>query len=145
MDYKTPESVLVVVHTDERVLLLQRADNPCFWQSVTGSLEVNETPEMTAKRELCEETSIIHAQLTDAQLQHCYAIHPSWRHRYHPSVRENKEHVFFAKLDAVTKIVLSPKEHLAYQWLSPEEAVEQCFSETNKDAIRRVFSLSIGK
>ena len=36
--YKIPVSVLVVIHTpDMRVLLLERADHPGYWQSVTGS------------------------------------------------------------------------------------------------------------
>jgi dATP pyrophosphohydrolase len=38
MNYKIPVSVLVLVHTtDLQVLLLERADRPGFWQSVTGS------------------------------------------------------------------------------------------------------------
>ena len=38
MKYKIPVSVLVVVYTPElEVLLLERADKPGFWQSVTGS------------------------------------------------------------------------------------------------------------
>jgi dATP pyrophosphohydrolase len=36
--YKIPESVLVVIHSpDQYVLLIERADQPGFWQSVTGS------------------------------------------------------------------------------------------------------------
>ena len=36
--FKIPESVLVVIHTaDLEVLLIERADRPGFWQSVTGS------------------------------------------------------------------------------------------------------------
>ena len=39
-EMKLPLSVLVVVHTAQReVLLLERAARPGFWQSVTGSLE----------------------------------------------------------------------------------------------------------
>ena len=35
---KIPESVLVVIHTDDpQVLLIERSDHPGFWQSVTGS------------------------------------------------------------------------------------------------------------
>jgi dATP pyrophosphohydrolase len=38
--HKIPESVLVVIHTsDLDVLLIERADRPGFWQSVTGSLD----------------------------------------------------------------------------------------------------------
>lgn len=41
MNYKRPESVLVVIYANSsgRVLMLQRRDDPDFWQSVTGSLE----------------------------------------------------------------------------------------------------------
>jgi hypothetical protein len=36
--FKVPESVLVVIHTRELdVLLIERADAPGYWQSVTGS------------------------------------------------------------------------------------------------------------
>ena len=41
MSFKHPVSVLVVIYAEEtkRVLMLQRRDDPEFWQSVTGSLE----------------------------------------------------------------------------------------------------------
>ena len=55
--YKTPVSVLVVIHTAElEVLLLERADRPGFWQSVTGSQDAGETLAQTARREVFEET-----------------------------------------------------------------------------------------
>src|SRR5690349_20502674 len=45
MPYKIPESVLVVIYTpDLQVLLLERADRPGFWQSVTGSLDAIDEP-----------------------------------------------------------------------------------------------------
>ena len=57
--YKIPISVLVVVYTgDLEILLLERADREGFWQSVTGSCELNETLFETAARELMEETGI---------------------------------------------------------------------------------------
>ena len=38
---KIPESVLVVIHTPALdVLLIERADKPGFWQSVTGSKDL---------------------------------------------------------------------------------------------------------
>ena len=58
MGFKLPESVLVVVHTAQlEVLLLERAAQPGFWQSVTGSREPGD-PDLsaTARRELLEET-----------------------------------------------------------------------------------------
>lgn len=39
MSFKLPVSVLVVIYAEDtkRVLMLQRRDDPAFWQSVTGS------------------------------------------------------------------------------------------------------------
>lgn len=50
--YKRPESVLIVIyaHNSGRVLMLQRQDDPDFWQSVTGSLEEGEQPAAAAAR-----------------------------------------------------------------------------------------------
>jgi 8-oxo-dGTP pyrophosphatase MutT (NUDIX family) len=39
-------------HAELQVLLLERADRPGFWQSVTGSQHEGETLEQTALREL---------------------------------------------------------------------------------------------
>ena len=69
--YKRPVSVLVVIHHQHRqFLMLQRVDNPEFWQSVTGSLEADEAPIEAAVRELCEETGLCLAkeQVHDWQL-----------------------------------------------------------------------------
>ncbi len=58
MSHKIPVSVLVVIYTPELdVLLLERADRPGFWQSVTGSKDaLDEALEVTAQREVAEET-----------------------------------------------------------------------------------------
>ena len=57
--YKAPISVLVVVYTpDLQVLLLERADHPGYWQSITGSQDQNEALLQTAARETTEETGI---------------------------------------------------------------------------------------
>ena len=58
--FKIPESVLVVIHTPALdVLLINRADAPDYWQSVTGSKDdLNEDLAQTAVREVFEETGI---------------------------------------------------------------------------------------
>ena len=60
MKYKLPVSVLVVVHTPELdVLLLERADRPGFWQSVTSSQDhEGEALRNTAMREVRKETDL---------------------------------------------------------------------------------------
>lgn len=137
--YKIPESVLVVIYTPELdVLLLERADKPGFWQSVTGSKDsLDEALEWTAQREVMEETGIdtqAH-QLSDWQLSNVYEIYPTWRHRYAPGVTQNKEYVFGLCVQRNTSVTLAPREHLRYQWLPLQEAADLCFSASNAEAI----------
>lgn len=139
--YKTPISVLVVVHTPElEVLLLERADRPGFWQSVTGSQHAGETLEQTAVRELAEETGIdaVRYGLTDWQAQNEFEIYPQWRHRYAPGVTHNTEHVFSVQVPEPLSVVLAPREHLAYEWVPWRAAADRAFSWTNVEAIRQL-------
>jgi len=137
--FKTPISVLVVIHTpDLQVLLLERADHPGYWQSVTGSQDAGETLPATALREIAEETGLAVSQtaLTDWHLQQEYEIYPEWRWRYAPGVTRNTEHVFSLRLPAPVAVTLAPREHLHYVWLPWQEAAEKAFSPTNATAIR---------
>ena len=139
--YKIPESVLVVIHTaDLEVLLIERADRPGFWQSVTGSLDHVDEPLLeTATRELYEETGIVadgrDIVLRDWQLSNVYEIYPVWRHRYAPGVTRNREHVFGLCVPAGTPVALNPREHTAYQWLPWRQAADTCLSASNAEAI----------
>jgi dihydroneopterin triphosphate diphosphatase len=137
--YKIPESVLVVIHTqDLEVLLIERADHAGFWQSVTGSKDMLDEPlSLTAQREVFEETGIDAAQfaLRDWQLSNIYEIYPVWRHRYAPGVTQNTEHVFGLRVPREVAITLAPREHTAYQWLPYRAAADLCFSPSNAEAI----------
>ena len=138
---KIPESVLVVIHTAAlEVLLIERADRPGYWQSVTGSLDAPDEPLLeTAARELFEETGIVAdgdiIRLRDWHLSNIYEIYPVWRHRYAPGVTHNTEHVFSVEVPRETPIVLSPREHLNHVWLPHLEAADRCFSFSNAEAI----------
>jgi dATP pyrophosphohydrolase len=141
---KIPESVLVVVHTPELdVLIIERADHPGFWQSVTGSKDhLDEPLAETAVRELAEETGIVvgGAQvpcdaLLDWQHQIEYEIYPVWRHRYADGVTRNVEHWFSVQVPHRVDVVLAPREHTGHLWLPYEEAASRCFSASNRDAI----------
>ncbi|MGQ3051411.1 MAG: dihydroneopterin triphosphate diphosphatase [Roseateles sp.] len=142
--FKIPESVLVVIHTpDLQVLLLERADQPGFWQSVTGSKDTpDEEPAVTAWREVQEETGIdAHAaghMLRDWQLANVYEIYPQWRHRYAPGVTRNIEHVFGLQLPSALTPTLAPREHLSWVWLPWPEAADRCFSPSNAEAISQL-------
>jgi dATP pyrophosphohydrolase len=139
--YKVPISVLIVVHTaDLHVLMLERADRPGFWQSVTGSQHDGETLEETAIRELKEETGIDATRygLLNWDIQNRYEIYLHWRHRYAPGVTHNTEHVFSVQVPALVEVTIAPREHLAYAWLPWTAAAERAFSYTNAAAIRQL-------
>ena len=142
--FKIPESVLVVIHTPALdVLLIDRADAPGYWQSVTGSKDrVSEDLAQTAVREVFEETGIdcafgtrLHAGLKDWGLENIYDIYPRWLHRYAPGVTRNTEHVFGLCVPDGTPVTLDPREHTGYRWLPWREAADACFSPSNAEAI----------
>ena len=139
MKYKIPVSVLVMVYTpDLRVLLLERADRPGFWQSVTGSQERGETLEETAIRELNEETGVDarHYRLENWHMINRFEIYKHWSGRYAPGTTHNTEHVFGLRVPGTVLIRISPREHLAYEWVPRDAAIDKVFSWTNAAALR---------
>ena len=138
MTHKIPVSTLVVIHTpDLQVLLLERADRPGFWQSVTGSRHQGEVLRDTAIREVGEETGLDASSfpLEAWNLQNVFEIYPVWRHRYAPGVTHNTEHVFGLEVPGPLPVRVAPREHLAAQWLPWNEAAERVFSWSNRKAI----------
>lgn len=138
MPHKTPESVLVLIHTPAfQVLLLERTNHPGFWQSVTGSLEKGESSAEAACRELEEETGFRAppTALHDWRLINRFEILPLWRNRYAPGVTHNLEHVFSFCIPTPNLARLSEAEHRAQCWLDWREAANLCFSWSNQDAI----------
>lgn len=140
--FKIPRSVLVVIHTPALdVLLIERADHPGYWQSVTGSLDrTDESWFEAARREVLEETGIDAAvhRLSDWHMENVYDIYPEWLWRYAPGVTRNTEHVLGLLVPAHVPVRLSPREHLAHVWLPWREAAERCFSPSNAAAILRL-------
>jgi dATP pyrophosphohydrolase len=145
VNYKIPISVLVVIHTPAlEVLLIERADEQGrgtgYWQSVTGSLDFpQETLRAAAVREVFEETGIdamrADCHLTNWQLENVYDIYPQWQYRYAPGVVRNTEHVFGLCVPADTLVRLTPREHVAQQWLPYLTAADQCTSGSNAEAV----------
>jgi dATP pyrophosphohydrolase len=139
MTPKTPISVLVLIHTpDLQVLLIERADKAGFWQSVTGSIEGDESLRDAAVRETQEETGLdANAyKLSDWSLSHIYEIYPHWRHRYAPGVIHNTEHIFGLELPGTLPVKLSPQEHVRYEWVDWRDAAKRVFSWTNVEALK---------
>jgi dATP pyrophosphohydrolase len=158
--YKNPVSVLVVVYSaDGYFLLIERAANPGYWQSVTGSQEHGESLAETAIRELKEETGLIAEGvirktepqswnslpanvLIDHHQNTSYEIFPEWRDRYAPGVTQNTEHFFSIKLHSPQIVQLSP-EHRAQRWMNAMLAAEVCFSPSNRVAINHIANQEI--
>lgn len=141
--YKIPVSVLVVIHTPSlEVLLLERADRPGFWQSVTGSQDPGEALRETAVREVGEETGLDAAahRLTPWNLQNVFEIYGIWRHRYAPGVTHNTEHVFGLTVPSRLPVTLRAREHRACEWLPWREAAGRVFSWSNRRAIEMLPS-----
>jgi dATP pyrophosphohydrolase len=138
MAYKRPVSVLVVIYAQDtkRVLMLQRRDDPDFWQSVTGSLE-EETALQAAAREVKEEVTIDVAceQLTlkDCQRTVEFEIFSHLRHRYAPGIERNTESWFCLALPREREVVFT--EHLAYRWVNAADAAALTKSWSNRQAI----------
>jgi len=136
--YKQPVSVLVIIYTAQLdVLLLERADHPGYWQSVTGSREAGEALRDTAIREVREETGLNASQyvLTDWQVENAYEIYPHWRYRYPPDITHNTEHVYGLQLPQIVAVRIDSREHLSFQWLAWQEAAKKVFSPSNRAAI----------
>ena len=141
MKYKNNQSVLVVIYAENtrRVLMLQRRDDPDLWQSVTGSLETDETPTETAIRELWEEVRLkIEAKSTalfDCDESIEFEIFPHFRYKYAPNVTHCREHWFLLAVEQEFTPELT--EHLAFQWVLPTRAIQMTKSPNNAEAIRK--------
>ncbi|HCU2312648.1 dihydroneopterin triphosphate diphosphatase [Klebsiella aerogenes] len=147
MSFKLPVSVLVVIYAEDtkRVLMLQRRDDPAFWQSVTGSLEEGETALQAAAREVKEEVAIDVAReqlaLIDCQRTVEFEIFSHLRHRYAPGVERNTEFWFRLALPHERQIVFT--EHLDYRWVCASDAAALTKSWSNRQAIEE-FVINAG-
>jgi len=138
--YKIPISILVVIFNEKNeCLLLKRKDRENFWQSVTGSIEENESPYEAAKREVEEETGIntkiFHIQ--DWKMNNEYEIYCHWRDRYAPGITHNTEHIFGLEVPSDINIKLEPREHTDHVWAEAIKAKKIVFSWTNRLAIEK--------
>ena len=137
VQYRRPVSVLVVVFTsDGSVLLLRRARPFDFWQSVTGSLQHDETHADAAVRELREETGLAaEGELSFSGASRLFTIDPRWRDRFAPGVTENVEFEWHYRLPERKDIVLDRAEHEEFRWFPLDRAIDAVWSWTNREAL----------
>ena len=64
-----------------------------------------------------------------------FEIFPHFRYKYAPNVIHCHEHWFLLAVEQEFKPILS--EHLAYQWVSPEHAIQMTKSPNNAEAIKK--------
>jgi molecular chaperone GrpE (heat shock protein) len=121
----------VVEHqSSNEILLLQRADDnykPGIWEIGYGRIAQGEDPETALKREFFEETGLQNLQVK--------SVLTAW-HFYRGEEKPENEVVgitFWAQSDS--KKVKISREHQAYQWVSPQEALKMVSEETIKEDI----------
>jgi len=144
-----------MVNPGGEFLLIERADKPGYWQSVTGSLDFpDESPLLAAVRELQEETGfqatpisvptvcdshpkdlLVPGLLRPWPQSLQYEIFEHWRHRYPPGVTQNTEHWFMVCVPVDFSPQLASNEHVGFAWLDARQAAERCFSPNNAQAI----------
>ncbi|MBV8517077.1 MAG: lipoyl(octanoyl) transferase LipB [Acidobacteria bacterium] len=144
---ETLRLVKILVHDPSqdnvRVLLLhrkpQRGD---FWQPITGSIEPDEAPDATARRELVEETG--HAgEPRPLELVQSFMIESHYLESrgFTPPIIAS-EICYTAALDARLPIRLDADEHDDYGWFTLDEAYERIRWTDDREALERFQRLA---
>lgn len=122
--------IAAYVEVEGKLLLLQLSHikkEPNRWGVPAGRLEADELPEDGVLRELFEETNIsVEATTQVHSLGQLYIRKPEVDYVYH---------AFKIKLNQVPQVSLSD-EHIAYKWVSPNEAKELDLMEGAREALK---------
>jgi len=116
------------------VLTLQRAQDtrcPTAWETVHGRIEPGESPEQAAVREVREETGLEVLRLYNVIVQPFYL---------HKLATVELAVVFAAFVNRADDISLG-EEHMRYEWLSPDAALERFVWPRERQALRDVLQL----
>ena len=116
------------------VLTLQRAHStrcPTAWETVHGRIEPGESPEQAAVREVREETGLEVQRLYNVIVQPFYL---------HTLATVELAVVFAAFVQRADPITLG-EEHMRFEWLSPDAALERFVWPRERQALRDVLQL----
>lgn len=117
-------------HKDSSVKYLLLHYEAGHWDFPKGNQEKNEKEEMTASREIKEETGIEDIEFVDNFRETI--------NYYYKKGEETvfKEVVFFLAQSATEKVTIS-KEHIGYAWLSYEHAFKKLTFNNSKELLRK--------
>jgi lipoyl(octanoyl) transferase len=140
-----PESirlVKIVVHDDDRVLLLhRRPERGNFWQPITGSIEEGESPLETARREIAEETGH-QGDPRPLDLTQSFMIESQYlESKGYVAPIVASEVCFEATLDSGLPVRIDPEEHDQWGWFTFSEAYERMRWTDDREALERVERL----
>ena len=123
----------------EALILKRHPHRGGFWQSVTGTIERNESPLACARRELKEETGLA-AEVYSLNYAHAFLFGEPRPDR---APRIFHETAFFALVEGETPpIALDSREHSESRWVSVEEAIHEVPSQGLREALRRTHRLA---
>ena len=124
MDQKTKKAQVILAAIDKdsqsfNFLLLQTNERRGkFWQNVTGKIEENETFEEGGLREAIEETQMKIESIIDiVELGLTYQFTDQRERKVH-------EKCFLIILEDKWDVVIDPKEHVGFKWISQNEVEE---------------------
>ena len=112
---------------------------PLFGNPLRGHWKPTKHQEKSAIREVWEEVGLKIEEnstaLFDCKESIEFEIFPHFRYKYAPNVTHCHEHWFLLAVEQEFEPILS--EHLAYQWVSPEQAIQMTKSPNNAEAIKK--------
>jgi 8-oxo-dGTP pyrophosphatase MutT (NUDIX family) len=116
------------------VLTLQRAHDtrcPTAWETVHGHIEAGESPEQAAVREVREETGLSVQRLYNVTVQ------PFYLHK----LATVELAVVFAAFGDRTPHTALGAEHMHYEWLTSDDALERFVWPRERSALRHILQL----
>ena len=135
---ETLQLVKVIVHDGDRVLLLhRRPERGNFWQPITGSIELEESPLQAARRELSEETGQA-GEPEPMNLRQSFMIDSQFLNAKFDQPVIASEVGFSARMQAESPIVIDPDEHDSFDWFTFERAYETIRWTDDREALEQL-------